>query len=205
MCNPAAALAAVQVANTVASALGQGVLARRQEDIFEMTKADAMLRANADISQLRTRQRQERMSAAEELEALRRRALESAGTAAVAGAEAGTTAGSVRDVLEQFTKEELTFRFRTERNLEFQAAAFEAQEEATRRRQRNEILAAAPTVAAPDFALVGLQIATDLILADLTAAKDEPGFLGFQFGGSGAASGVGDAAAGFTAPVQEVF
>lgn len=118
MCNPAAAMAVVQVAQQGFQYAGQRKQAKQQAAFQAQAAATERQRALQEQTSLRMRQAQEQEATARELEQVSRKSREALARARVSAGEAGVAGASVQALMDDYTRQEAGYRSALQRQQE---------------------------------------------------------------------------------------
>ena len=99
---------------------------------MEQNKALAVTSANQQYQDILLRQLEEQEASAVEIERLMSESRQAGSTAALAGAEAGISGGSLEEKLQAFSRAESQYQLNTQRNMSMRRAAYGQQMRGTR-------------------------------------------------------------------------
>lgn len=114
MCEITTILAGLSVASAVATPL---LAAKGEKQMAQQNNAAAQEAYGASLQQVALRQQQERTKAAQEIEAVSRRSLQSSSTAFASAADAGVSGRSLDALMADYRRRELEFVDRTQRQV----------------------------------------------------------------------------------------
>ena len=117
MCTPLIS-AAIGVAQTASSVMGQRQQAEMQEQAQRTASQQENQRYLAEVSAMRTQQQQEMIARAQRIQEASRKAMEARSTARVSAGESGVSGLSVNALLGDLTRKEAEYTFSEQRQAE---------------------------------------------------------------------------------------
>ena len=157
MCNPAAAMAVVQVASAGLQYAGQRKQSKQQAAYQAQAAAAERQRALQEQSSIRMRQAQEQEATARELEQVSRKSQEALARARVSAGEAGVAGASVQALMDDYTRQEAGYRAATLRQQELTGVGTQLGLEQAGLASQQRLISINQPISKPSFLTAGLE------------------------------------------------